>query len=269
MSYCRVNYQDLAGSRHARGSCRRYRPLAHRPGLQGIADQHQARRPDGADGSGRTGQGARRSTRRQISDLILGCGLPGGEQGYNMARVVAVMLGYDSLPGTTITRYCSSSLQSTRMAFHAIKAGEGDIYISAGVETVSRFAQGQQRRQPDTKNPVFADAEASAAGDGQGRLHLARPARGRQDPGHLHRDGPDRRERRPAARDQPRRSRTSSASGRRTSPRRRWRTVSGSATSRRSRCRTAPSSPPTTARGPERPWRRCPSSSRCSARTAP
>jgi acetyl-CoA C-acetyltransferase len=96
----------------------------------------------------------------QISDLILGCGLPGGEQGYNMARVVAVMLGYDSLPGTTITRYCSSSLQSTRMAFHAIKAGEGDIYISAGVECVSRFAKGSSDGLPDTKNPVFADAEA-------------------------------------------------------------------------------------------------------------
>jgi acetyl-CoA C-acetyltransferase len=98
----------------------------------------------------------------QISDLILGCGLPGGEQGYNMARVVAVMLGYDSLPGTTITRYCSSSLQSTRMAYHAIKAGEGDIYISAGVETVSRFAKGSSDGVPGTKNPVFADAEARA-----------------------------------------------------------------------------------------------------------
>jgi acetyl-CoA C-acetyltransferase len=99
----------------------------------------------------------------QISDLILGCGLPGGEQGFNMARVVAVMLGYDSLPGTTITRYCSSSLQSTRMAFHAIKAGEGDIYISAGVETVSRLAKGSSDGVPDTKNPVFADAEGRAA----------------------------------------------------------------------------------------------------------
>jgi acetyl-CoA C-acetyltransferase len=98
----------------------------------------------------------------EISDLILGCGLPGGEQGYNMARVVAVMLGYDTLPGTTITRYCSSSLQSTRMAYHAIKAGEGDIYISAGVETVSRFAKGSSDGMPDTKNHAFADAEARA-----------------------------------------------------------------------------------------------------------
>ena len=98
----------------------------------------------------------------EIDDLILGCGLPGGEQGYNMARVVAVMLGYDSVPGTTITRYCSSSLQSTRMAYHAIKAGEGDVYISAGVECVSRFAKGSSDGMPDTKNPVFAAAEARA-----------------------------------------------------------------------------------------------------------
>jgi acetyl-CoA C-acetyltransferase len=104
----------------------------------------------------------------EINDLILGCGLPGGEQGYNMARVVAVMLGYDSLPGTTITRYCSSSLQSTRMAYHAIKAGEGDIYISAGVETVSRFGKGSSDGMPATKNPVFADAEARAGEMGKG-----------------------------------------------------------------------------------------------------
>src|SRR5260221_7015766 len=95
-----------------------------------------------------------------IEDLILGCGLPGGEQGYNMARVLAVMLGLDSLPGTTITRYCSSSLQSTRMAYHAIKSGEGDIFISAGVECVSRFGKGSSDGAPDTKNPIFADAEA-------------------------------------------------------------------------------------------------------------
>ena len=94
-----------------------------------------------------------------IGDLILGCGLPGGEQGYNMARVVAVMLGHDHLPGTTVTRYCSSSLQTTRMAFHAIKAGEGDAFISAGVECVSRFAKGSSDSWPDTKNPVFAAAE--------------------------------------------------------------------------------------------------------------
>ncbi len=98
-----------------------------------------------------------------IDDLMLGCGLPGGEQGFNMARVVAVMLGYDNLPGTTISRYCSSSLQTTRMAFHAIKAGEGDVFISAGVECVSRFGHGSSDSWPDTRNPVFAGAEERSA----------------------------------------------------------------------------------------------------------
>jgi acetyl-CoA C-acetyltransferase len=94
----------------------------------------------------------------QIDDLMLGCGLPGGEQGFNMARVVAVLLGYDGLPGTTVTRYCSSSLQTTRMAMHAIRAGEGDVFVSAGVETVSRFTKGNSDSLPDTRNPVFSDA---------------------------------------------------------------------------------------------------------------
>jgi len=93
-----------------------------------------------------------------VEDLILGCGLPGGEQGYNMARVVAIMLGLDKLPGTTVTRYCSSSLQTTRMAYHAIKAGEGDVFISAGVEMVSRFGKGNSDSWPDTHNQIFAEA---------------------------------------------------------------------------------------------------------------
>jgi acetyl-CoA C-acetyltransferase len=97
-----------------------------------------------------------------IGDLILGCGLPGGEQGFNMARVVSVLLGHDHLPGTTVNRYCSSSLQTTRMAFHAIKAGEGDVYVSAGVECVSRFAKGSSDSLPDTKSPLFAEAESRA-----------------------------------------------------------------------------------------------------------
>jgi acetyl-CoA C-acetyltransferase len=103
-----------------------------------------------------------------LDDLMLGCGLPGGEQGFNMARVVAIMLGYDNLPGTTITRYCSSSLQTTRMAYHAIKAGEGDAFISAGVECVSRFAKGSSDSWPDTKNPVFAGAEERTAEQAKG-----------------------------------------------------------------------------------------------------
>jgi acetyl-CoA C-acetyltransferase len=98
-----------------------------------------------------------------VDDLMLGCGLPGGEQGFNMARVVAVLLGLDSVPGTTVNRYCSSSLQTTRMAFHAIKAGEGDVFISAGVECVSRFVKGNSDSLPDTHNPVFAAAESRAA----------------------------------------------------------------------------------------------------------
>jgi acetyl-CoA C-acetyltransferase len=98
-----------------------------------------------------------------IDDLLLGCGLPGGEQGYNMGRVVSVLLGMDHLPGATVTRYCSSSLQTTRMAMHAIRAGEGDVFVSAGVEMVSRFVKGNSDSLPDTQNPRFADAEARVA----------------------------------------------------------------------------------------------------------
>jgi len=96
----------------------------------------------------------------QVEDLIVGCGLPGGEQGFNIARVTSILLGLDNVPGTTVNRYCSSSLQSTRMAYHAIKAGEGDVFISGGVECVSRFAKGSSDSLPDTKNPQFADAQA-------------------------------------------------------------------------------------------------------------
>jgi acetyl-CoA C-acetyltransferase len=95
-----------------------------------------------------------------IGDLLLGCGLPGGEQGFNCARVVAILLGLDHVPGTTLTRYCASSLQTTRMAFHAIKLGEGDVFVSAGVECVSRFGKGNSDTWPDTHNPLFAEAEA-------------------------------------------------------------------------------------------------------------
>ncbi|MCQ8192412.1 acetyl-CoA C-acetyltransferase [Streptomyces rugosispiralis] len=100
---------------------------------------------------------------REIDDLMLGCGLPGGEQGHNLGRIVAVQMGMDHLPGCTITRYCSSSLQTSRMALHAIKAGEGDVFISAGVEMVSRSKKGTSDGLPDTHNPVFAEAEARTA----------------------------------------------------------------------------------------------------------
>jgi acetyl-CoA C-acetyltransferase len=79
--------------------------------------------------------------RATIEDLICGCGLPGGEQGFNIGRVISILAGLD-VPGTTVTRYCSSSLQTTRMAAHAIRAGEGDVFLSVGVECVSRFVNG-------------------------------------------------------------------------------------------------------------------------------
>jgi acetyl-CoA C-acetyltransferase len=96
-----------------------------------------------------------------IDDLILGCGQPAGESGYNLARVTAILAGLDDVPGVTINRYCSSSLQSIRMAAHAIKAGEGDVFVAAGVETVSRFMNGMADSGPH--NPLFAEAEARTA----------------------------------------------------------------------------------------------------------
>lgn len=101
----------------------------------------------------------------RVEDLLLGCGMPGGEQGMNMARVVAVLSGLDETPGTTVNRYCASSLQTTRMAFHAIRAGEGDVFVSAGVESVSRSVRGSSDHIPgeDVTNPRFADAVARTA----------------------------------------------------------------------------------------------------------
>src|SRR5947209_16523527 len=89
--------------------------------------------------------------RSEIEDLICGCGLPGGEQGFNMGRVIALLAGMD-VPGMTITRYCSSSLQTTRMATHAIRAGEGDVFLSVGVECVSRYLNGTSD-MPQCQNP--------------------------------------------------------------------------------------------------------------------
>ncbi|MFG1902584.1 acetyl-CoA C-acetyltransferase [Micromonospora carbonacea] len=113
----------------------------------------------------------------EIDDLYLGCGLPGGEQGFNMARVVATLLGLDGLPGATLTRYCASSLQTTRMAMHAIRAGEGDVFVSAGVETVSRYARGNSDALPPQaqalvgggwENPRFAAARERSARRAEG-----------------------------------------------------------------------------------------------------
>jgi acetyl-CoA C-acetyltransferase len=92
-----------------------------------------------------------------VEDLMLGCGQPAGEAGFNVARVAAILAGLDNVPGVTVNRYCSSSLQTIRMAAHAIRAGEGDVFVAAGVETVSRFASGASD-SGKAMNPLFADA---------------------------------------------------------------------------------------------------------------
>ena len=145
--------------------------------------------------------------------------MPGGEQGWNMARVVAVLLGLDNVPGATITRYCSSSVQTTRMAMHAIRAGEGDVFISAGVECVSRFGIGGTDTPPvigggpegSGREPVPGCAVRQrarpqpGAGAAPGR-GVARPAGGRRTAGLLHQHGVDRGERRRVLRRHPGRS---------------------------------------------------------------
>jgi acetyl-CoA C-acetyltransferase len=87
----------------------------------------------------------------EIDDLICGCGLPAGEQGHNLGRVVSILARLDT-PGCTVNRYCSSSLQTTRMAAHAIRAGEGDVFLSVGVECVSRYINGYADN-PESQNP--------------------------------------------------------------------------------------------------------------------
>jgi acetyl-CoA C-acetyltransferase len=91
-----------------------------------------------------------------VEDVIWGIGQPAGEGGYNIARVISAMQGLD-IPGVTVNRYCSSSLQTIRMAAHAIMAGEGDCFVAGGVETVSRYAYGAADTGPH--NEVFAAAE--------------------------------------------------------------------------------------------------------------
>jgi acetyl-CoA C-acetyltransferase len=93
----------------------------------------------------------------QVEDLIMGIGQPAGEGGFNIARAVAILAGLDDVPGVTVNRYCSSSLQTIRMAAHAIKSGEGDCFIAAGVETVSRYMSGASDTAP---NPVFKEPGA-------------------------------------------------------------------------------------------------------------
>ena len=103
--------------------------------------------------------------RTEIEDVLWGCGQPGGESGHNIARVAAVLAGLDDVPGATVNRYCSSSLMTIRMAAHAIKAGDGDVFVAGGVETSSRFPFGMA---DGPKNPVFTDAEAHSVERAQG-----------------------------------------------------------------------------------------------------
>lgn len=109
----------------------------------------------------------------EIQDLLLGCGEPAGESGNNIARVVALLSGLPQVPGVTVNRYCSSSLQTIRMAFHAIKAGEGDVFIAGGVETVSRFKNGVADAGPH--NTAFAKAEERTSQQAQGADSWAPP----------------------------------------------------------------------------------------------
>jgi acetyl-CoA C-acetyltransferase len=90
--------------------------------------------------------------RGQIEDVICGCALPGGEQGHNVARIISILAGVGA-PGTTVNRYCASSLQAVRMAFHAIEAGEGSAFLCAGVESSTRSPLGKFADQPETQNP--------------------------------------------------------------------------------------------------------------------
>ena len=90
--------------------------------------------------------------RGQIEDVICGCALPGGEQGHNVGRIISILAGIGA-PGTTVNRYCASSLQAVRMAFHAIKADEGSAFVCAGVESSTRSPLGKFADQPETQNP--------------------------------------------------------------------------------------------------------------------
>ncbi len=94
-----------------------------------------------------------------LVDFSLGCAAPEGEHGQNIARRVAIMAGLDGLPGTTVNRFCASSLQAARMAFHAIRAGEGDAFLVGGVECVSRYDAAHPR---EVRHPTFNAAHNAA-----------------------------------------------------------------------------------------------------------
>ena len=129
---------------------------------------------------------------QSVEDVIMGSGQPGGEAGYNVGRVAALLAGLPDVPGVTVNRYCSSSLQTIRMAAHAIRAGEGDVFVAAGVETVSRYQLRRRRHRP--AQPAVRRGRGPHRGPHPGRrraVDAARPALPRR----LHRHGPDGRER--------------------------------------------------------------------------
>jgi len=103
-----------------------------------------------------------------VNDVMWGIGQPAGEGGFNIARVVSILAGFDDIPGVTVNRYCSSSLQTIRMAFHAIKAGEGDCFVAGGVETVSRYASGASDIAPNATFKTPGERTKERAQDGQG-----------------------------------------------------------------------------------------------------
>jgi acetyl-CoA C-acetyltransferase len=116
----------------------------------------------------------------QVEDLIMGCDQPSGEQGHNVARVAAILAGLHQVPGVTVNRYCSSSLQTIRMAAHAIKAGEGDVFIAAGVEAVSRYGAGASDT-PAGINPLFDEARERSAKRAEGGQPAWEPPAGLPD----------------------------------------------------------------------------------------
>lgn len=104
-------------------------------------------------------------TGADIDELVVGCGQPAGEQGYGIGRVVAVLLGLETLPAATVQRYCVSSLSAVRSGYHAILAGEADVVVAAGVESISRYSAGKSDGMPDTKNPRFAEDRSNGLPD--------------------------------------------------------------------------------------------------------
>lgn len=109
------------------------------------------------DPAGDTGPG--------LDDLYLGCAEPSGEAGSNMARVVTILAGLDNVPAATVNRFCASSLQTLRMAFHAVRAGEGQAFVAAGVEAVSRYQDwaGAGETGSQNHNPLFEPARQRTA----------------------------------------------------------------------------------------------------------